>query len=65
MESDIVQIFLDSTFTGAEIMGFVATYTVGVAYILFNLCMAVGLIRFLFNKRKDRKNIQDTKDTNK
>ena len=63
MESDIVQIFLESTFTGAEIMGFVATYTFGVAYILFNLCLAVGLIRFFLNKRKDRKNIQDTKDT--
>lgn len=61
----IVQSFLESTFTGAEIMGFVATYTVGVAYLLVNLILAMGLLQHLFKSMKKKKNTQETKDTDK
>lgn len=51
----VVQNFLESTFTGADIMGFVSVYTVSVGYILFNVVLAYGIYRLCknsFDKRK-------------
>lgn len=60
-----MEIFMESAYTGAEIVGFVATYTVGVAYILTNLILAGALVRYLFKGHKKRKDIQKTEDTEK
>ena len=58
-----MEIFMESAYTGAEIMGFVATY--GVAYLLVNLILAMGLLQHLFKSMKKKKDTQETKDTDK
>ena len=60
-----MEIFMESAYTGAEIMGFIATYTVGVAYLLVNLILAMGLLQHLFKSMKKKKDTQETKDTDK
>lgn len=55
----VVQNFLESTFTGADIMGFVSVYTVSVGYILFNIVLAYGIYRLCKKPFDKRKNLRE------